>query len=197
MISADRVSFYQLKTMLQGVLQRGTARSIAHLAPYVAGKTGTTDGENDAWFVGFTNDVTVAIWVGYDNADGARRTLGGGQTGGSVALPIFEPIIQAVWAHHSAKTVLSPPSSEARRQMVPTQVDRGTQADRNGKGLVDYLRSDGKGRGVNSEYQLVSKASAAAAGNTTKNSKQSVSSREPQVWAHDWGWSGWQQRSAR
>ncbi len=190
---ADRVSFYQLKTMLQGVLQRGTARSIAHLAPYVAGKTGTTDGENDAWFVGFTNDVTVAIWVGYDNADGARRTLGGGQTGGSVALPIFEPIIQAVWAHHSAKALLSPPSPEARRQMVPTQVDRGMRADRNGKGLVDYLRSDGKGRGVNSEYQLVSKASAATAGNTVKNSKQSVSSREPQVWAHDWGWSGWQQ----
>ena len=54
---------------------RAASRS---LAPYVAGKTGTTDDENDAWFVGFTNDVTVAVWVGYDNADGKRRTLGGG-----------------------------------------------------------------------------------------------------------------------
>ena len=62
--------------MLQGVVERGTARSIAALAPYVGGKTGTTDDENDAWFVGFTNDVTVAVWVGYDNADGKRRTLG-------------------------------------------------------------------------------------------------------------------------
>jgi penicillin-binding protein 1A len=51
---ADRVAFYQLKTMLQGVLQRGTARSLAHLAPYAAGKTGTTDDENDTWFIGFT-----------------------------------------------------------------------------------------------------------------------------------------------
>ncbi len=76
--SVDRAAFYQLKTMLQGVLARGTARSMAGLAPYVAGKTGTTDDENDAWFVGFTNDVTVAVWVGYDNADGKRRTLGGG-----------------------------------------------------------------------------------------------------------------------
>ena len=76
--SVDRAAFYQLKTMLQGVLARGTARSIAGLAPYVAGKTGTSDDENDAWFVGFTNDVTVAVWVGYDNADGKRRTLGGG-----------------------------------------------------------------------------------------------------------------------
>jgi len=87
--SADRVSFYQLKTMLQGVLQRGTAHSIASLAPYVGGKTGTTEGENDGWFMGFTNEVTVAVWVGYDNADSKRRTLGGGQTGASVAIPIF------------------------------------------------------------------------------------------------------------
>ena len=57
----DRAAFYQLKTMLQGVLARGTARAIAGLSPYVAGKTGTSDEENDAWFVGFTNDVTVAV----------------------------------------------------------------------------------------------------------------------------------------
>jgi membrane carboxypeptidase/penicillin-binding protein len=58
-----------------------------------------SDEENDAWFVGFTNDVTVAVWLGYDNATGKRRTLGGGATGGGVAVPIFEPIIQAVWAN--------------------------------------------------------------------------------------------------
>src|SRR5437879_2755024 len=81
-------------------------RSMASRSPYVAGKTGTTDGENDAWFVGFTNDVTVAVWVGYDNADGKRRTLGGGQTGASVAVPIFEPVIQAVWAYQSPKAML-------------------------------------------------------------------------------------------
>src|SRR5438128_4497099 len=100
--------------MLQGVLARGTAHGISNLSPYVAGKTGTTDGENDAWFVGFTNDVTVAVWVGYDNADGKRRTLGSGQTGASVAIPIFEPIIQATWTYHSPRTALSPPSPEAK-----------------------------------------------------------------------------------
>ncbi len=80
----DRVAFYQMKTFMQGVLQRGTARQLRHLSPYVAGKTGTTDRENDAWFIGFTNDVTIAIWVGYDNAD-KQRTLGGGFTGAKVA----------------------------------------------------------------------------------------------------------------
>ena len=105
--SVDRAAFYQLKTMLQGVLARGTARAIADLSPYVAGKTGTSDDENDAWFVGFTNDVTVAVWIGYDNADGKRRTLGGGSTGGAVAVPIFDPIIHAVWTDVAAKTELA------------------------------------------------------------------------------------------
>ena len=62
-----------------------------------------SDNENDAWFVGFTNDVTVAVWVGYDNAAGKRRTLGGDATGGHSAVPIFEPIIQAVWAQPRAE----------------------------------------------------------------------------------------------
>jgi 1A family penicillin-binding protein len=113
--SADAGSFYELKTMLQGVIERGTARAISRLAPYVAGKTGTTDDETDTWFSGFSNQVTVTVWVGYDNGDGKRRTLGGGETGASVALPIFEPIIEASWSDHGPRTQLSPPSAAARR----------------------------------------------------------------------------------
>src|ERR1700722_19981351 len=79
--AADSASFYQLKTMLQGVVARGTARAIGGLSPYVAGKTGTTEDAVDGWFVGFTNDVTVAVWVGYDNGDGKRRSLGSNATG--------------------------------------------------------------------------------------------------------------------
>src|SRR6202011_4429242 len=124
--SADPGTFYQLKTMLQGVVERGTARVIRQLAPYVAGKTGTTENENDAWFVGFTNDVTVAVWVGYDNAEGRRRTLGHGETGAKVALPIFEAIIQAVWADYAPRTHLSPPSPAARRQLVEWPVNLST-----------------------------------------------------------------------
>ena len=124
--SADRAAFYQLKTMLQGVLERGTARSHARLAPYVAGKTGTTDNENDAWFVGFTNDVTVAVWVGYDNADGKRRTLGRGQTGAKVAMPIAQSILEAAWLHQRPKAPLAPPSKEAARQLIALPIDLTT-----------------------------------------------------------------------
>src|SRR5215813_12097536 len=155
--SADRVSFYQLKTMLQGVLQRGTARSIAAMAPYVAGKTGTSDNENDVWFVGFTNDVTVAVWVGYDNADGKRRTLGAGQTGGSTAVPIFQSIIQAVWAHHAPRVALSPPSPEARRNLVALRVESDEDG---GKGLVEYFRRDRSGGVSDTQFRLVSREEA-------------------------------------
>ena len=96
---------------------------MAGLAPFVAGKTGTSDDENDAWFVGFTNDVTVAVWVGYDNAGGKRRTLGGGATGGQTAVPIFEPIMQAAWAHAAPKTALAPPSPEAKRMLSCRSID--------------------------------------------------------------------------
>ena len=156
--SVDRAAFYQLKSMLQGVLQRGTARSMAGIAPYVAGKTGTTDNENDAWFVGFSNDVTVAVWVGYDNSDGKRRVLGRGQTGARVAIPIFEPIVQAAWTHHAPKVALSPPSPEAQSRLVALPIDPRSGrrvADGSGRAFVEYLRLDQSGRPADTQNRLV------------------------------------------
>jgi penicillin-binding protein 1A len=163
--SADRVAFYQLKTILQGVLQRGTARAIHHLAPYVAGKTGTTDKENDAWFIGFTNDVTVAVWVGYDNADGTRRTLGAKQTGARVAVPIFQSMIEAAWAHHSPRTALSAPSPEAQRNLVARSIDLHT-GDRiagiGGQAFIEHFRTDRFGQATDTQYRLVGRQAAHA-----------------------------------
>ena len=86
------------------------------LAHFVGGKTGTTENENDAWFVGFTSDVTVAVWVGYDNARG-KQTLGHSGTGGVTAVPIARPIIEASWNIVGPKTPLPPPSAEAARHL--------------------------------------------------------------------------------
>jgi penicillin-binding protein 1A len=157
--SADRAAFYQLKSMMQGVVQRGTANSIRQLAPYVAGKTGTTDDENDAWFVGFSNDVTVAVWVGYDNAT-SRRTLGSGQTGGHVAVPIFEPIMKAAWTYVARQVALAPPSAEARRQLVSVPIDlasgsRIAAGERGERTIYEYFRLDGRGRLAETQYRLV------------------------------------------
>jgi penicillin-binding protein 1A len=163
--SVDRAAFYQLKTMMQGVLARGTARAIASLSPYVAGKTGTSDDENDAWFVGYSNDVTVAVWIGYDNADGKRRTLGGGSTGGGVAVPIFEPVIQAVWANIAPRAALAPPSPEAKRQLACKSIDleSGEMQNAGGKAITECLRIDRSGQIVDTQYQLVSRDDAYAA----------------------------------
>ena len=161
--SVDRAAFYQLKTMMQGVLARGTARSIADLAPFVAGKTGTSDEENDAWFVGFTNDVTVAVWVGYDNADGKRRTLGGGSTGGGVAVPIFEPVIQAVWANVAPRTALAPPSpgsqAPAGVQVDRPRIRRNAEYGRQGRS-PSASGSIATARLLDTQYQLVSREDA-------------------------------------
>src|SRR6516164_230836 len=154
----DRPSFFQLRTMLQGVVARGTARAIGQLSPYVGGKTGTSDDENDAWFVGFTNDVTIGVWIGYDNANGKRRTLGGGQTGGRVAVPIFEQIVQATWASYAPRTPLNPPSPEARRELMAMQIDlnSGTPLNEGSpQGFTEYFRLR-HGQVEETQYYLVS-----------------------------------------
>lgn len=159
--SADRAAFYQLRTMLQGVLERGTARSLRTLAPYVAGKTGTSDNENDAWFIGFTNDVTVAVWVGYDNADGKRRTLGRGQTGAKVAVPIFQSILESAWAYHAPRVVLNPPSPQAARQLLalPIDVDSGDRITNGRAGaFMEYFRLSLFGQLKETQFQLVGQA---------------------------------------
>jgi membrane carboxypeptidase/penicillin-binding protein len=156
--AADRASFYQLKTMLQGVVARGTARAIGGLSTYVAGKTGTTEDAVDGWFIGFTNDVTIAVWVGYDNADHKRRSLGSNATGARVALPIFQPIIEAIWAEHIApKVPLSGPSPEARRLLVDAPIDYTTGSRVAGGGFVEHFRRDADGRVEDTQYQLASR----------------------------------------
>jgi penicillin-binding protein 1A len=151
-VGADAAAFYQLKSILQGVVLRGTAARLSAFAPYLAGKTGTTDDETDAWFIGFSNEATVAVWVGYDNAKG-RQTLGRGRTGGNVAVPIFAPVMEAVWKEFP-QTPLAPPRDAASQLATASNAEgkskeAGTrrQSKRESKGfeIVEYLRKDAKG----------------------------------------------------
>ncbi len=81
----DPMTAYQVTSMMEGVVQRGTATSVKAVGRPVAGKTGTTNDERDGWFVGFTPELTVGVFVGYDTP----RKMGRGATGGQVAAPIF------------------------------------------------------------------------------------------------------------
>ncbi|HEY2531368.1 MAG TPA: transglycosylase domain-containing protein [Xanthobacteraceae bacterium] len=159
--AADHASFYQLKTMLQGVVARGTARAIGSLSAYVGGKTGTTERAIDGWFVGFTNDVTIAVWVGYDNDGGKGRSLGSSETGAQVALPIFEPIIEAIWREHIApKAPLSGPSPEARSHLVDLPIDYASgDRTRSKHAYIEHFRRGKDGNVEDTQYQLISRHS--------------------------------------
>lgn len=77
---------YEVAHMMKGVIDRGTAYAAHTLADPLAGKTGTTNGYTDAWFIGFSPEYTVGVWVGYDDPS---RSLGSGATGADIALPIW------------------------------------------------------------------------------------------------------------
>jgi penicillin-binding protein 1A len=171
----DAASAFQLRTILQGVVARGTAARLSSLSNVIAGKTGTSDEFNDSWFVGFSNDVTIAVWVGYDNAKG-KKTLGQGQAGSKVALPIFESIMKAVWADYAPQVALPAPSPEASRRLIalPIDVRSGARIEsRNRTAFVEYFRLDESGRLDESQYRLVSRGHEYSVGGEDDNQSSS------------------------
>ncbi|TJW18123.1 MAG: penicillin-binding protein 1A [Mesorhizobium sp.] len=86
----DPMTAYQITSMMEGVVQRGTGATIAELGRHIAGKTGTTNDEKDAWFVGYTPNLVVGLYMGYDQP----RGLGKGATGGGLAAPIFKDFMR-------------------------------------------------------------------------------------------------------
>jgi penicillin-binding protein 1A len=81
----DPITAYQVVSMGQGVVDRGTATVIKTVGKTLGGKTGTTNDYKDAWFVGFSPDLVVGVWVGFDRP----RSLGEGESGARLAAPIF------------------------------------------------------------------------------------------------------------
>ncbi|MFI4983939.1 MAG: penicillin-binding protein 1A [Rickettsiales bacterium] len=76
---------YQMVSILEGVVQRGTAQRAKSIGKTLAGKTGTTNDSNDSWFIGFSPDLVCGVYIGYDNP----QSLGGKESGATVALPVF------------------------------------------------------------------------------------------------------------
>jgi penicillin-binding protein 1A len=87
---ADPRSAYQIVSMLHGVVQRGTGRRIRAVGKPLAGKTGTTNDSVDAWFIGFSPDLAVGVFGGFDKP----RSLGKRESGSSVAVPIFRDFMK-------------------------------------------------------------------------------------------------------
>ncbi len=81
---------YQMASILQGAVQRGTAKKLRSLKVPLAGKTGTTNDNYDAWFIGFSSNLVIGVYIGYDNP----KTLGKFETGSKAALPIFKDFVE-------------------------------------------------------------------------------------------------------
>ena len=86
----DKKLAYQMTSMLEGVVKRGTGKRIEELKIPLAGKTGTTNDNKDAWFIGFSPDIVVGVYVGYD----IPKSLGYKETGSKVAVPIFKNFME-------------------------------------------------------------------------------------------------------
>ncbi|MGV1014578.1 MAG: penicillin-binding protein 1A [Methyloceanibacter sp.] len=86
----DPISAYQMTMIMDGVVQRGTATRLKVLNRPVAGKTGTTNDYKDAWFVGYTPDLAVGVYIGFDQP----KPMGRGETGGSLAAPVVRDFLK-------------------------------------------------------------------------------------------------------
>jgi penicillin-binding protein 1A len=114
---------YIITNLLRGVVERGTAASAASLKWPLAGKTGTTDDYTDAWFIGFDPDITIGVWLGFDQ----KRTLGEGQSGSVAALPIWKAIMEA-WIARRRIELTMPPEFERPGNVVIVATSYGPEA---------------------------------------------------------------------
>lgn len=104
-VVTDPASAYQMVSILQGVVERGTGRRVSAIGKPLAGKTGTSNDSVDAWFVGFSPDLAVGVFVGFDEP----HSLGDKETGSSVAAPIFKDFMAAALADKPAVPFRVPP----------------------------------------------------------------------------------------
>jgi penicillin-binding protein 1A len=113
---ADPGSAYQVVTMMEGVVQRGTGDAVKAVGRPIAGKTGTTNDFHDAWFEGFTPDLAAGVYVGYDDPD----SLGKDETGGHVAAPIFRDFMIDALKDTPATDFRIPPGMRVYRVSAAT-----------------------------------------------------------------------------
>ncbi len=106
----DPITAYQISSMLEGVVQRGTAASARGLGRWVGGKTGTTNEYRSAWFVGFSSDIVVGVFIGFDD----NRPMGSGETGATTPVPIFNEFMQTALKARPARPFVKPKNAVFR-----------------------------------------------------------------------------------
>jgi penicillin-binding protein 1A len=112
----DPMSAYQMVAIMEGVVQRGTAQKLKVLERPIAGKTGTTNDEKDGWFIGFTPDLVVGAYMGFDNPS----PMGHGETGGNVSAPVVREFFKIALADQPPSSFRAPPGIKLVRVNLKT-----------------------------------------------------------------------------
>src|SRR6476660_700198 len=112
----DPMTSYQMIHIMEGVIERGTAMKLKVLNRPIAGKTGTTNDEKDAWFIGFTPDLAVGVFIGFDNP----APLGHGETGGNVSAPVVRDFFKVALADQPPIPFRAPPGIKLVRVNLKT-----------------------------------------------------------------------------
>ncbi|MBF0248568.1 MAG: penicillin-binding protein 1A [Alphaproteobacteria bacterium] len=124
----DPASAYQMVSMLEGVVQRGTGQRVSEVGKPLAGKTGTTNDSRDAWFVGFSPDLAVGVFTGFDDP----RSLGKREQGASVASPIFRDFMMEALADQPPIPFRIPPGIH----LVRVDAATGLPAETDDKSVI-------------------------------------------------------------
>ena len=119
---------YQITSMMEGVIKRGTGRKLKNLNLPLAGKTGTTNKNMDAWFMGFTSKLVIGVYVGFDEP----KTLGKYETGAKAALPVFKKFVEKVVAKKDALPFKVPKDIN----LVMVDAETGLQPNMNTKKII-------------------------------------------------------------
>ena len=126
----DPVNSYQMVSILKGAVDRGTGRRTKITGFEIGGKTGTTNNNTDAWFIGFTSDLIIGVYAGFDNP----RTLGKRETGSSVAVPIFKDFLTSYYKGKKALPFKIPKGVE----LIQVNMDTGEVSFEAGKDKTIY-----------------------------------------------------------
>lgn len=138
---ADPIADYQVVHILEGVIQFGTGRRISTIGKPLAGKTGTSNDSMDTWFMGFSPDLAVGVFVGFDEP----KTLGKHETGSSVASPIFKEFMEKALKDKPGTPFRIPPGV----RLIRINHDTGERAEPGDRNVIMEAFRPGEGPGSN------------------------------------------------
>ena len=138
---------YQISSILEGAVKRGTGKKLRDMGVPLAGKTGTTNNNFDAWFIGFSSNLVIGVYIGFDNP----QSLGRYETGSKAALPIFKNFIKKALYKEDFKEFAVPNNI----YFVPINYHTGQKTNFNdSKAIIEAFKFEGVKKMKNDYFDI-------------------------------------------